>query len=127
MASKHVIDLSEYAGLNRSTNRVFSLSDRRRRSAPGSFSASLRHLPHQRVPQLQFLDPAAQSLGIVIVIVDGGWPATGVRGLIALRGVPVPESQRGHAALTVRLDPVVKRRRCPRRAVGRPASAACRP
>ena len=83
MASKHVIDLSEYAGLNRSTNRVFSLSDRRRRSAPGSFSASLRHLPHQRVPQLQFLDPAAQSLGIVIVIVDGGWPATGVRGLIA--------------------------------------------
>ena len=37
MASKHVIELSEYAGLNRSINRVFSLFDRRRRSAPGSF------------------------------------------------------------------------------------------
>lgn len=125
MPGKHVIEPGEYAGLNRSTNRVFSLFDRRRRSAPGSFSASLRHLPHQRVPQLQFLDPAAQSLRVIII--GCGRPATGVRGLIALRGVPVPESQRGHAALTVRLDPVVKRRRCPRRTVGRPASAACRP
>lgn len=55
------------------------------------FFYDLRHLPHQRVLQLQFLDPAAQSLGIVIV--DGGRPAAGGRGLAALRGVPVPESQ----------------------------------
>ena len=50
MAGKHVIEPGEYAGLDRSINRVFSLFDRRRRSAPGSFSASLHHLPHQRVP-----------------------------------------------------------------------------
>ena len=50
MPGRHVIEPGEYAGLNRSINRVFSLFDRRRRSAPGSFSASLHHLPHQRVP-----------------------------------------------------------------------------
>ena len=37
MPSKHVIELSEYAGLRRSISSVFSLFDRRRRSAPGSF------------------------------------------------------------------------------------------
>ena len=37
MPGRHVIEPGEYAGLNRSTNRVFSLFDRRRRSAPGSF------------------------------------------------------------------------------------------
>lgn len=107
MASKHVIEPGEYAGLNRSINRVFSLFDRRRRSAPGSFSASLRHLPHQRVPRLQFLDPAAQSLRVIII--GCGRPAAGVRGLIALRGVPVFGLQRGHAALAVRPDPAMHR------------------
>ena len=107
MASKHVIELSEYAGLNRSINRVFSLFDRRRRSAPGSFSASLRHLPHQRVLQLQFLDPAAQSLRVIII--GCGRPAAGASGLIALRGVPVFGLQRGHAALAVRPDPAMHR------------------
>lgn len=107
MASKHVIEPGEYAGLNRSINRVFSLFDRRRRSAPGSFSASLHHLPHQRVLQLQFLDPAAQSLRVIII--GCGRPAAGVRGLIALRGVPVFGLQRGHAALAVRPDPAMHR------------------
>ena len=37
MPSKHIIELSEYAGLRRSISSVFSLFDRRRRSAPGSF------------------------------------------------------------------------------------------
>lgn len=55
MPGRHVIEPGEYAGLNRSINRVFSLFDRRRRSAPGSFSASLHHLPHQRVLRLRFL------------------------------------------------------------------------
>ena len=107
MASKHVIEPGEYAGLNRSINRVFSLFDRRRRSAPGSFSANLHHLPHQRVLQLQFLDPAAQSLRVIII--GCGRPAAGVRGLIALRGVPVFGLQRGHAALAVRPDPAMHR------------------
>lgn len=40
MPGRHVIEPGEYAGLNRSINRVFSLFDRRRRSAPGSFSAT---------------------------------------------------------------------------------------
>lgn len=32
MPGRHVIEPGEYAGLNRSINRVFSLFDRRRRS-----------------------------------------------------------------------------------------------
>ena len=107
MPGKHAIEPGEYAGLNRSINRVFSLFDRRRRSAPGSFSASLHHLPHQRVLQLQFLDPAAQSLRVIII--GCGRPAAGVSGLIALRGVPVFGLQRGHAALAVRPDPAMHR------------------
>lgn len=107
MPGRHVIEPGEYAGLNRSINRVFSLFDRRRRSAPGSFSASLHHLPHQRVLRLRFLDPAAQSLRVIII--GCGWPAAGVRGLIALRGVPVFGLQRGHAALAVRPDPAMHR------------------
>ena len=107
MPGKHAIEPGEYAGLNRSINRVFSLFDRRRRSAPGSFSASLHHLPHQRVLQLRFLDPAAQSLRVIII--GCGRPATGVSGLIALRGVPVFGLQRGHAALAVRPDPAMHR------------------
>ena len=101
MPGRHVIEPGEYAGLNRSTNRVFSLFDRRRRSAPGSFSASLHHLPHQRVLRLRFLDPAAQSLRVIII--GCGRPATGVR------GVPVFGLQRGHAALAVRPDPAMHR------------------
>ena len=108
MASKHVIEPGEYAGLNRSINRVFSLFDRRRRSAPGSFSASLHHLPHQRVPPAPVPRPCGAKpprhhhLGC-------GRPAAGVRGLIALRGVPVFGLQRGHAALAVRPDPAMHR------------------
>lgn len=110
MASKHVIELSEYAGLNRSINRVFSLFDRRRRSAPGSFSASLHHLPHQRVLQLQLLDPTAQRLH-VIAAPPGIRPAprTDGRRFPALGGILVPGLQRGHAAPAVRPDPVVHR------------------
>ena len=107
MPGRHVIEPGEYAGLNRSINRVFSLFDRRRRSAPGSFSASLHHLPHQRVLRLRFLDPAAQSLRVIII--GCVRPATGVSGLIALRGVPVFGLQRGHAALAVRPDPAMHR------------------
>ena len=40
MRGKQAIDLSEYLGLSRSTGIVLSLFDRRRRSAPGSFSAT---------------------------------------------------------------------------------------
>ena len=107
MPGKHVIEPGEYAGLNRSINRVFSLFDRRRRSAPGSFPYDLHHLPHQRVLQLRFLDPAAQSLRVIII--GCGRPAAGVSGLIALRGVPVFGLQRGHAALAVRPDPAMHR------------------
>ena len=71
------------------------------------FSASLHHLPHHRVLQFRLLDPAAQRLH---VIADGpGIPASSRRRLVGLAGVPVPELQRGHAALAIRLDPVVDR------------------
>ena len=73
----------------------------------GVFFYDLHHLPHQRVLQLQFLDPAAQSLRVIII--GCGRPAAGVRGLIALRGVPVFGLQRGHAALAVRPDPAMHR------------------
>ena len=67
----------------------------------------LHHLPHQRVLQFQLLDPAAQRLRVVVAV--PGIPASTRcgRGLAVLRGVPVPGLQRGHAALPVRLDPVV--------------------
>ena len=121
MAGKHVIEPGEYAGLDRSINRVFSLFDRRRRSAPGSFPYGLHHLPHQRVLQLQFLDPAARRLRVIII--GCGRPATGVSGLIALRGVPVFGLQRGHAALAVRPDPAMHRADARAEPVWRPASA----
>lgn len=107
MASKHVIEPGEYAGLNRSINRVFSLFDRRRRSAPGSFFTTSTTSRINAFPRLQFLDPAAQSLRVIII--GCGRPAAGVRGLIALRGVPVFGLQRGHAALAVRPDPAMHR------------------
>ena len=107
MASKHAIEPSEYAGLNRSINRVFSLFDRRRRSAPGSFSATSTTSRINAFPRLQFLDPAAQRLRVIII--GCGRPATGVRGLIALRGVPVFGLQRGHTAPAVRPDPAMHR------------------
>ena len=63
----------------------------------------LRHLPHQRVPQFRLLDPAARGLGVAGgSIPSHRWP-------VGLAGVPVLGSQRGHAALAVRLDPVVDR------------------
>ena len=107
MASKHAIEPSEYAGLNRSINRVFSLFDRRRRSAPGSFSATSTTSRINAFPRLQFLDPAAQRLRVIII--GCGRPAAGVRGLIALRGGPVFGLQRGHAAPAVRPDPAMHR------------------
>ena len=88
-------------------NRICARRRALSRSAPGSFSTDLRHLPHQRVLQLQLLDPATQRLRVIII--GCGRPATGVSGLIALRGVPVLGPQRGHAALAVRLDPVIDR------------------
>ena len=103
MPGKHVIELSEHVGRRRSTGSVLSLFDRRRRSAPGSFSASLHHLPHQRVPQFRLLDPAARGLGVAGgSIPSHRWP-------VGLAGVPVLGSQRGHAALAVRPDPVADR------------------
>lgn len=73
----------------------------------GLFFYDLHHLPHQRVLQFQLLDPAAQRLRVVVAV--PGIPASTRcgRGLAVLRGVPVPGLQRGHAALPVRLDPVV--------------------
>lgn len=99
MPGKHVIELSEHVGRRRSTGSVLSLFDRRRRSAPGSFSASLHHLPHHRVPQFRLLDPPAQGLGVA------GVPIPSYRRLAG----PVPGPQRGHIALTIRLDPVADR------------------
>lgn len=107
MPGRHVIEPGEYAGPNRSINRVFSLFDRRRRSAPGSFSATSTTSRINAFPRLRFLDPAAQSLRVIII--GCGRPAAGVRGLIALRGVPVFGLQRGHAALAVRPDPAMHR------------------
>ena len=107
MPGRHVIEPGEYAGLNRSINRVFSLFDRRRRSAPGSFFTTSATSRINAFPRLQFLDPAAQSLRVIII--GCGRPAAGVRGLIALRGVPVFGLQRGHAALAVRPDPAMHR------------------
>lgn len=89
------VELSEYVGRRRSDGSVFSLFDRRRGSAPGSFSANLHHLPHQRVPRLRFLDPAAQRLRVIVAV--PGIPASLRRGFVGLAGVPVPGSQRGHA------------------------------
>ena len=103
MSGKHAIELSEHVGRGRSTGSVFSLSDRRRRPAPGSFSASLHHLPHHRVPQFQLLDPPARGLSVV------GVPIPSHRWLVGLAGVPVFGPQRGHAALAIRPDPVVDR------------------
>lgn len=107
MPGKHVIEPGEYAGLNRSINRVFSLFDRRRRSAPGSFFTASATSRINAFPRFRFLDPAAQSLRVIII--GCGRPATGVSGLIALRGVPVFGLQRGHAALAVRPDPAMPR------------------
>lgn len=103
MPGKHVIELSEHVGRRRSTGSVLSLFDRRRRSAPGSFSVSLHHLPHHRVPQFRLLDPPAQGLGVA------GVPIPSHRWLAGLAGVPVFGPQRGHTALAIRLDPVADR------------------
>lgn len=103
MPGKHVIGPGEYVGRGRSTGSVFSLFDRRRRPAPGSFSASLRHLPHHRVLQFRLLDPAARGLGVAgVPIPSHRWP-------VGLAGVPVLGPQRGHAALAIRPEPVADR------------------
>lgn len=83
MPGKHIIELSEYVGLRRSTGSVLSLFDRSRRPAPESFSYDLRHLPHHRVLQFRLLDPAAQGLGVA------GIPIPSYRWLVGLAGVPV--------------------------------------
>lgn len=107
MPGKHAIEPGEYAGPNRSINRVFSLFDRRRRSAPGSFPYGLHHLPHQRVPPV----PVPRPCGAKPPRHHHRLRAAGegVSGLIALRGVPVFGLQRGHAALAVRPDPAMHR------------------
>ena len=88
------------------------------------FPASLHRLPHHRVLQFQLLDPAAQRLR---VIADGsGIPASPRRRLVGLAGVPVPGLQRGHAALTIRLDPVVDRSNAHAEPFGGPLPR-CRP
>lgn len=103
MPGKHVIGPGEYVGRGRSTGSVFSLSDRRRRPAPGSFFCDLRHLPHHRVPQFRLLDPAARGLGVAgVPIPSHRWP-------VGLAGVPVLGPQRGHAALAIRPEPVADR------------------
>ena len=107
MPGRHVIEPGEYAGLNRSINRVFSLFDRRRRSAPGSFSASLHHLPHQRVPPA----PVPRPCGAKpprhhhrLRTAGGGSPRAYCPARSSCFGL-----QRGHAALTVRPDPAMHR------------------
>ena len=65
MRSKQAIDLSEYLGLSRSTGIVFSRFDRRRRSAPGSFSATSTTSRINAFPRLQLLDPTAQRLHVI--------------------------------------------------------------
>ena len=103
MPGKHVIGPGEHVGRGRSTGSVFSLSDRRHRPAPGSFSASLHHLPHHRVPQFRLLDPAARGLGVAgVPIPSHRWP-------VGLAGVPVFGPQRGHTALAIRPEPVADR------------------
>ncbi|WP_430492419.1 hypothetical protein ACK2E9_07460 [Bifidobacterium catenulatum] len=103
MPSKHVIGLSEYVGRRRSTTSVFSLFDRRRRPAPGSFSATSTISRITAFPRFQLLNPPAQRLGVADV------PIPSHRWLVDLAGVPVFGPQRGHTALAMRLDPVVDR------------------
>ena len=63
----------------------------------------LHHLLHHRVPQFRLLDPAARGLGVA----GGSIPSH--RWLVGLAGVPVFGPQRGHAALSIRPDPVADR------------------
>lgn len=100
MPGKHVIGPGEYVGRKRSTGSVLSLSDRRPQVGARVFFCDLRHLLHHRVPQFRLLDPAAQGLGVA------GVPVSPRRWLVGLAGVPVFGPQRGHAALTIRPDPV---------------------
>ena len=74
-----------------------------------AFSASLHHLPHQRVLQLQLLDPTAQRLHVIAAPGIRPAPRTDGRRFPALGGILVPGLQRGHAAPAVRPDPVVHR------------------
>ena len=103
MPGKHVIEPGEYVGRGRSTGSVFSLSDRRHRSAPGSFSATSTISRITAFPWFRLLDPPAQGLGVA------GVPIPSHRWLVGLAGVPVPGLQRGHTALAISLDPVIDR------------------
>ena len=109
MRSKQAIDLSEYLGPGRSINIVFSLFDRRRRSAPGSFSATSTTSRINAFPRLQLLDPTAQRLHVIAAPGIRPAPRTDGRRFPALGGILVPGLQRGHAAPAVRPDPVVHR------------------
>ena len=73
------------------------------------FFYDLHHLPHQRVLQLQLLDPTAQRLHVIAAPGIRPAPRTDGRRFPALGGILVPGLQRGHAAPAVRPDPVVHR------------------
>lgn len=103
MPGKHVIEPGEHVGRGRSTGSVFSLFDRRRRPAPGSFSATSATSRITAFPRFRLLDPAAQGRRVA------GVPIPSRRWLVGLAGVPVFGPQRGHTALAIRLDLVVDR------------------
>ena len=84
MPGKHVIEPGEHAGRGRPAGSVPSLSDRRRRPAPGSFPATSTTSRITAFPRLRLLDPAAQRLRVAV----------------AVPGIPVsPRRGRGPAAL----------------------------
>ena len=116
MRSKHVSDLSEYLGLSRSISIVFSRFDRRRRSAPGSFSTAPNRLPHQRVLQLQLPYPPTQPIRVIAQRLAIG---SGLRhGIPPFRSPAPPFHRRG----TVSSNDAPHRRR--RQVLRPPASAA---
>ena len=120
MPGRHVIEPGEHAGLRRSAGRVFSLFDRRRGSAPGSFSATSDTSrinafsgPDSSTPRR---DASASSQTA---------PAFRLRrgaGLSAWPAFPFPARSAAIPPRTPRPGRGPLRR--PRRAVRRPASAA---
>ena len=92
----------------RSTGSVFSRMFRHLGSVPRPFPRAFAISRINVFPQFQFGDSAAQCLHVIAI----GIAAPDERcegGSAILRGVPVSRPQRGHAALTARLDPVVHR------------------
>ena len=120
MPGRHVIEPGEHAGLRRSAGRVFSLFDRRRGSAPGSFSETSDTSrinafsgPDSSTPRR---DASASSQTA---------PAFRLRrgaGLSAWPAFPFPARSAAIPPRTPRPGRGPLRR--PRRAVRRPASAA---